>query len=70
MADHDDVTVIQFVRGDGNGGARGRGVTEAQKAGLACLHCGGAESLRPFGWINGDHQAAMHSWCLDRWREG
>lgn len=69
MAD-DDVTVIQVVRGDDTGGTACRGLTEEQKAGRACLHCGGTENLTPFGWIRGEHRAAMHSWHLDAWRTG
>jgi hypothetical protein len=40
-------------------------LTDAQRTGRACLHCGEAdEPLRPFGVI-GDHTGALHEWCLE-----
>jgi hypothetical protein len=44
MAD-DDVTLIQMVKGSDGGAARRRGLSDAQRSGLACLVCRGPESL-------------------------
>ena len=67
----DMVTVIQMVRGSDAGAARRQGLTEAQRAGLACLTCGGAENLTvAVGWVDGDHQVKVHSHHLENWRVG
>ena len=71
MADDEDVTVIQVVRGQDTCGTACRGLTEAQKTGRACLHCGGDEGqLDNLGWINGEIRGKAHPWHLDAWRTG
>jgi hypothetical protein len=64
MADNDD-DVTEIHAGSIY---RRRGLTEDQRAGRACLHCGGTEGhLPPFGRI-GDHTGALHEWCLGAFR--
>jgi hypothetical protein len=66
----DDVTIIQIIKGTDGGGARRRGLTEAQRTGRACLVCQGTDDLnRGVGWVN-DIRVKVHSWHLGEYQLG
>ena len=66
----DDVTIIQLSRDRDIGGARRRGLTEAQRTGQACLVCQGSDDLnRGVGWVD-DIRVKVHSWHLENYRLG
>ena len=66
----DDVTIIQVVRGDDTGGARRRGLTQAQRTGQACLVCQGSDDLnRGVGWVD-NVRVKVHSWHVEEYRLG
>jgi hypothetical protein len=68
----EDVTIVQTVRGHDGGGSRRTGLTEAQKTGQACVHCGGTDApdaMEHLGYVNGN-RVKIHAQCVGRWRHG
>ncbi len=66
----EEPTIIQIVKGDDNSGARRFGLTEAQKAGLACLVCRGTDDVtKHVGWI-GDVSVKVHTYHLINYQHG
>jgi len=60
----EDVTVIEIIKGDRNSGAVRTGLTEAQKAGEACLVCQGTEGItKSVGWV-GENRVRVHPYHL------
>ena len=67
---NEDVTVIQMVEGSDAGGVRRTGLSEAQRAGQACLVCGGSENLTAgVGYVDGV-RVKVHSYHVEQWRSG
>ena len=66
----EELTVIELVKGDQNSGSRRYGLTEAQKAGLACLVCQGTDNLtKEVGWVN-DIRVRVHTYHLGNYQLG
>ena len=64
------VTVIQIIKGDDNSGARRTGLTSEQRAGRACLVCGGTQDINTeVGWVDGN-PVRVHSWHLGHYQLG
>ena len=64
------LTIIQVVRGDDNGATRRTGLTDAQRAGQACLACGGTDDVtRHVGWVDGV-SVKVHTYHLEQFRLG
>jgi hypothetical protein len=66
----DNITVIQIVKGSAGGAKRVAGLSEAQKAGQACIICAGAENVTEhIGYVDGT-SVKVHSHCAAQWRYG
>jgi hypothetical protein len=65
-----DVVIIQVVNGSDAGGVPRAGLSDAQRAGRACVMCFRTdEPTVPVGWVDG-HPVLVHSWCVSAWRFG
>lgn len=70
MGNGDEVTLIQMVPGSDSGAARRTGLNEEQRAGDACLVCGGTHNLGvDVGWVEG-RAVRVHSHHVEAWRMG
>jgi hypothetical protein len=66
----DDVTIIRIVKGDYNSGARRTGLSGEQRAGRACLVCGGTQDINTeVGWVD-DNPVRVHSFHLGHYQLG
>jgi hypothetical protein len=66
----EDITVIQIVRGSDGGAKRLAGLTEDQKAGQACIVCGGTGDVTEhIGYVDGT-SVKVHVYCAAQWRYG
>ena len=64
------LTSIQVVQGDDNGARRRTGLTDAQRAGRACLVCGDTDDVtRHVGWVDGV-SIQVHRYHLEHYRLG
>jgi hypothetical protein len=53
------------------GGSIRHGLSPDQRAGVACLVCDkGGEGMTQVGWIDGEVEAMVHTWCVETWRSG
>ena len=66
----EDITVIQIVRGSDGGAKRLAGLTEEQKAGQACIVCGGAGDVTEHIGYVGATSVKVHMHCAAQWRYG
>jgi hypothetical protein len=66
----DAVTIIQIIKGDYNSGARRAGLNGEQRAGRACLVCGGTQDINTeVGWVD-DNPVRVHSFRLGHYQLG
>jgi hypothetical protein len=66
----EDITVIQIVRGSDGGAKRLAGLTGDQKAGQACIVCGGTGDVTEhIGYVDGT-SVKVHIYCAAQWRYG